>query len=281
MNQSRTNRRDLDDPEERRRLIAALQGDSRANADARRLLITATVVGSIVLIVYATDRATWLRVPVAYCLPAFLTYALLLAALLYLRGRATIPKLIFAAGVLLTVGGVFLDMVMTAIKTPTLELEANPIVRALLGARHSLTFIYWYAIVGQGLFTAFICLFWAAFLRNRLTLILSAWRAAASGKAAFVKAALGGGQLTWRQFLFPMRISELPTAYHMAWLFSAVLMAMGPYRLYLGLCWLGWGSFTYHVAACAVAMLLTTSCYLAWLLIEASKVHPQAEGVTR
>lgn len=269
MSESESERRDLGDPEERRRLIAALQGDQRANDDARRLLVIAAVLPPIFLVVYGTDRAEWMRVPVAYCLPIFLTYALLLAALLYLRGRATIPMLVFSAGVVLTVSGVVLDMLMTAIKTPTLELESNLVARALLDSRHSLTFVYWYTILAQGLFTTFICLFWAAFLRHRLTLILSARSAGASGKLAFLKAALGGGELTWRQFLFPIRLSELPAPFHVAWLVMAMLMGMGPYRLYLGLCWLGFGSFAHQVAACAAAVTLSTLTYFVWLIIEA------------
>lgn len=281
MGESESQPRDLQDPEERRRLIAALQGDRRANDDARRLLITATVVGAVLLIVYSTDRATWLRVPVAYCLPVFLTYALLLVALLYLRGRAAIPRLVFAGGVILTTGGVVLDMVMTALKTPTLELEGNLIARALLDTRHSVTFVYWYAVVAQGLFTTFICLFWAAFLRHRLTLLLSARRGGAEGKLAFLKAAFGGGELTWRQFLFPIRFSELPTAYHLAWFFMAVIMGTGPYRLYLGFCWLGLGSFAYQLAACAAAVTLSSVIYLLWLMVEAYKFHPHVEGVVQ
>jgi hypothetical protein len=269
----------LRDPEERVRLIAALQGDRRANDDARRLLISAALIYPVLAVVYWTDRAPWLRVPVAYFLPILITYPLLLAALLYVRGRATMPRLVLALGIVITVGGVLLDMGMTALKTPTLALEANPIARTLLDSHHPVAFVYWYAIVAQGLYTAVICLLWGALLRHRLTLLFSARRGGASGKPAFLKAALGGGELTWRQFLFPIRFSELPTAYHMVWLFCAVLMGTGPYRVYLGLCWLGWASFEHELAACTIAITLTTATYFAWLTVEAWKFSPQSEGV--
>jgi hypothetical protein len=58
-------------------------------------------------------------------------------------------------------------------------------------------------------------------------------------------------------------------------------MAMGPYRLYLGFCWLGWGSFAHHLLVCALAVLFTTMGYLIWLAVEASKIHPDVEGVAR
>jgi hypothetical protein len=279
VNEMSSGERDRRDPSERRRLIAALQGDSRANDDARRLLLTAPTLVVIMLVVYGTDRAVWMRVPVAYLLPMLLVYPVLLSALLSLRGRAILPKRVFALGAGLTAGGVVVEMLATALRAPAVGRGANPIARALLDSGQSPTFVAWHAIIAQALFAAFVCLLWAAFLKHRLTVLLSARRDGSSGRLAFVKAALGGGKLSWRQFLLPLKSSELPSSFHLAWLLMAALMGTGPAFAYLGLCWLWRGGFAHASVAVLLALTSGIASYLAWLSVEAGKRPPQFEGV--
>jgi hypothetical protein len=267
------------DPEQRRRLTAALLGDARANDDARRFLIVSSALLAVVSVVFGTRLVVWLQVPVAYCLPTLLLYPLLLAWLLWLRGRAIVPRGLLVAGSALTIGGIVGDMLITVVKTPTLELERNPVARALLDSHHSVQFVYWYAIIAQGELAAVICILWAAFLRHRLTLLLSVRRDGSAGPLAVVKTALGGGSLTWRQFLFPLRLADLPSAYHVVWVFMAALMGTGLYRLYLVLCWLGACSFAHGDVAMAAASTFCVGCYLAWLATEAGKANSAVDEV--
>ena len=198
----------------------------------------------------------------AYALPALTVIALLLAIRITREGTADAPLWVLLPGLLFIMGGAVFDMVATVIHTPDLNLEQNPIARTLLDSGHSVPFVYSYALVCQSLCIGFIGILWAGLLRHRHSI-----RDSVSGHhsfVAFVKAANGGSNLSWRQFLMPMRVSELPHAYHVLWLTVVVLVAMSAYRWYLGLEWFGihYGAGVWIATA---AVLLGLTLYLAWL----------------
>ncbi len=81
---------------------------------------------------------------------------------------------------------------------------------------------------------------------------------------AFLKAATGGSGLTWRQWLLPMRLSELTDSSYVVWIVAVVLFAGGVDRWYLGLEWYGLVAGS-HLLVGVCSILGGFCIYLAWL----------------
>ena len=126
------------------------------------------------------------------------------------------------------VGGAAFDIAATLHHTPDLQQEANPIARALLDSGYSLPVVYGLAIVCQGLYISLICATWVALLKHRSFLVRSLGEA--QSPLAFLKAATGGAGLTWRQWFFPMRLSEFPDTHYVMWVLAVTLFASGAER---------------------------------------------------
>jgi len=159
-----------------------------------------------------------LRLLTTYLLPFF---AALVLMSVWRLGRdvagAASPLELFLGG-LFVVGAASLDLVVTVRSDPFLSLEGNPYIRVLLDVtEHSYRFVYALVALTQALFvTAFVAAWWA-FLRHRHTITSKVQAANAKGWLAFVKAATGGGNLTYRQWLLPFRPEEIPDPYMSVW----------------------------------------------------------------
>jgi hypothetical protein len=189
----------------------------------------------------ATPETTWCRLATAYLQPAFSLVSLILLNRFARQGTVRPPRLLTACGLALIVGGAMFDIVVTVIHSPGLEEEANPYVRALLDAGHSLELVYAHGLVTQGLYVALFCAVWIGFLRHQGILLETIRLAAPAGWLDFVKAVTGGGHLTMRQWLLPLRASEVPLAYHSLWLTGVtVVFGISLFRCYAGLEWLGY-----------------------------------------
>lgn len=240
------------------------------NPYAKRLLMIFLIGAALVVLAYYSRFLEAFRVVLAYLAPFLVAYATLLAVTLYRHGNNPVPPKVLIAGIVFVIGGVALDVVATIMNTPTLTREVNPVVRALLGSGHSVGFVYVYGLIAQALFATLICVLWAAFLRHRITLISSAMNTQPKSRLEFLKAATGGGHLSWRQYCLPLKLSEMPTAYHVIWLLAAILTGGQAYRWYLGLSWLGLvrGS---DVSAMIISATWPVIAYSNWLWFQYSE----------
>src|SRR5687768_8677104 len=122
------------------------------HAEAKALLLTVLAPIVCISLVLLLEPFRVAAAPTIYALPFVLAASLFLAVQLVRKGSARIPAVPAFLGLVWILGGGLLDMIATVVNTPTLELEANVIARALLDSGHSLSFVYPYAIVSQSLY---------------------------------------------------------------------------------------------------------------------------------
>ncbi|HEX6985431.1 MAG TPA: hypothetical protein VF170_08640 [Planctomycetaceae bacterium] len=174
--------------------------------------LTADVVYGLVV---QTHR---LRLLTTYLLPVF-AGAVLFALWRFARigpGRAR-PFPLLLGGLFLAVAAGF-DLFVTVWSDPELTLEGNPYIRVLLDeTEHPLGVVYVHVVLTQVLFVAMFVTGWWAFLRHRPAITESVRASGPKTWPAFVKAATGGGGLTYRQWLLPVRPDEIPNPYHSVW----------------------------------------------------------------
>jgi hypothetical protein len=233
------------------------------NREARSLLLVSSLAAcAVILVVFPFGLFPGLTVPAAYALPVLLTLCLVLAVGLARAGTAGAPAAATLLGIAFILGGPTFDIVATVIHTPDLKLEANPIARTLLDSGHTLPFVYAYGFVAQGLLVLVQCALWVGLLRHRRILVESL--RGFPSLLLFLKAATGGAELTWRQWLFPLRAADLPRAYHLLWLLAVLLLAGVVYRWYLGLEWFGLVPFV-RWPVVVLAVVGGLAGYLTWL----------------
>jgi hypothetical protein len=172
-----------------------------------------------------------------YALPLGLLFALICAARMASLGGSDVPAAPFVIGMIFLIGGPAFDMSATIIHTPDLSREGNPLARALLDSGHSVAFVSYYGLAAQALYAATLCALWLGLLKHRSDLAASLCDQ--RSVLRFLKAATGGAELTWRQWIFPLRASELPSAYHAYWLLAATILTTIIDRWYLGFEWFG------------------------------------------
>jgi hypothetical protein len=203
-----------------------------------------------------------LAVWAAYALPFALAVCLILAIRFARQGSASAPSLAAWLGVTLICGTATFDMAATLIHSPDLRREGNPVVRVLLDSGHSSRFVLAYGGIAQGLYLSCLCALWLALLRHRPRLLDSV-----RGERTFfrfLRSATGGAELSWRQWLLPLRWAELPAAYHSLWILAVTLWSGTMDRLYLGLEWFGLvADLRWQVIVGGVASGL--GGYFAWL----------------
>ena len=159
-----------------------------------------------------------LRLLTTYLLPMF---GVLMLVSVWRLGRSavgTMRPLEFLAGTAFLIGAASVDLIVTVRADPFLSLEGNPYIRVLLDVTdHSYGFVYALVATTQILFVMTFVTSWWAFLRHRRTIVATVNEAGADGWLAFVKAATGGGHLTYRQWLFPFKPEEIPNPYMSVW----------------------------------------------------------------
>jgi hypothetical protein len=199
---------------------------------------------------------------VAYGLPLACGVCLGLVIRLARQGSAPAPPFAVLLGVTLILGAAGFDMAATLLHTPDLSGEDNPVARVLLDSGHSPQFVLGYGLLAQGLYLSCQCVLWVALLRHWPRLVGSV-----RGQPTFLrflKAATGGAALSWRQWLLPLRWSELPSAYHYLWVLGVILWSGLVDRVFLGLQWFGLvPNLRWQVVAVGVAAGLAG--YFGWL----------------
>ena len=229
------------------------------------LLAIAFVVTFVFLVVFSTDRFAAWKVPSAYLLLLAAPASLPLSARIASFGPSPAPTGLLLIGTLFVVGGASLDCGATIWHTPDLSREANVIARALLDSGHSLGFVTAAGVLGQITFGATVVCGWAGLLRHRHPIIAD--MPAGGAFIPTLKAATCGAHLTLRQWILPLRYTELPDAYHLWWVLVVVFVAGSAYRWHLGLEWCGVVpvSWTCRMAVIAVAVVSGVTAYIVWL----------------
>lgn len=206
--------------------------------DSARMFLSIVVVAFLAIApILCSTRQRHLAVWGVYVLPIALAASLPFAIRLVRQGSAPAPPLAVLLGITVFLGTAGFDIAATLLHSPDLRRESNPLARALLDSGHTVPFVLTYGFVCQGLYLACLCVLWVALLRHRPRLIDSV-----RGEASFfhfLKRASGGEKLTWRQWLLPLRWSELPIAYYALWVSAVILWSGSVDRLYLGLHWFG------------------------------------------
>lgn len=176
----------------------------------------------------------------AYSLPAIGLLMLVLLDRLVSQGETRLPKLVTWCGAAFIVGGALCDISVTVACSPDLAMEGNPYVRVLIDSQHPLAFVYAHALITQSLYITLFCGLWLGFLRHRQTIADTISASGPVGWFGFLKAATGGAHLTTRQWLVPLRMSEVPLLYHYVWLVAIpVVFGISLFRWYAALEWLG------------------------------------------
>ena len=197
------------------------------------LCVTAVVAGPTVLALVLPRHPG-----LAYLLPVPYAVFLFLTVRLFRIGTGRVPAGAMVAGAVFFVGGIALDLTATVIHSPDLVLEANPVVRALLGRGHAVGFVYGYGLTLQALVALVNCMLWATFLRHRHTWVRSSRRNVRSFGQFLAKAVTGQTLRCWAQLTRRLtRTERLRAFYHVLWILLPMRFGTQVNRWYLGASW--------------------------------------------
>lgn len=230
--------------------------------EAGYLFALAIVVGAVMIGLYLFELLPRASAPFAFVLPIVLAISVYLALQIARTGETPADRRLLLPGFGFLIGGAAFDIAATLYHTPDLATEANPIARALLDGGHSVALVYVFAGVCQTLYVVLLCLLWVGLVKHRGFLI-SSLRSERS-PLTFLKAATGGRELTWRQWVFPLRLSEMPDARYAVWVLAVVLLAGSVTRWYLGFEWFGFVR-GWHIYVGVGAIAGGVCAYLVWL----------------
>lgn len=217
-----------------------------------------------------SELVRW-RVRTAYLLPVFGGVTIGLMWQLLQQGAPAAPGRTGWLGLAFLAGGAAFDVGVTLACSPDLVFEGNPYVRILLDTRHELPVVYLHLLITQLGFVTLFCCVWLGFLRHHEILQESIVAAQPQGWAEFLKAATGGAHLNWRQWLLPVRPSEVPFLYHAMWLtMVSVVFGITVFRWYAGLEWLTVRepSLAVRIAVAGGGMTMAVAGYLGGLWID-------------
>lgn len=231
--------------------------------EAKALLLLFCTAVALLIPLFSFKFVPLLALFAVYATPFLLVISLPFVMRLQRSGNLSVPVYPALLGVILIVVGGLFDVTATLVHTPDLKREANLLARALLDSGHPLTVVLLFGFLCQILLLLVLCELWLALLRHRL--ILAESLRGFQSPLLFMKAATGGADLTWRQWMLPLRFSELPRAYHTFWAGTATLLVAGTVdRWYLGLEWFKLvPRIRWYVATLAATSGLL--CYLTWL----------------
>jgi hypothetical protein len=210
---------------------------------------------------------TQLKVLIVYTLPAPAAVLLFLAIWLDLKGTGRAPDIVHVSGMAFILGGLVFDVTATILHSPRLEREGNPVARVLLDTHHQLTIVYTYGLTGQALLGLILCTWWAAFLTHKQMWLNSALAREPRSFGEFLKFAIGGGMLSWRQILLPLDVPALyRSCYYWSWVLGPTLiLSLTVARYYMGFEWFElvprFSPFVVWIVCLALALLI----FIVWL----------------
>jgi hypothetical protein len=183
------------------------------------------------------------------------------------------------AGCLFVLGGIWLDLFGTVVHSPDLEQEANLIARYLLDSGRSVGFVYAYGAAGQLCVAVAQCALWIALVKHLPIYLESSYADARSSFAGFLKAALGSGKLTWRQFFWSVRAGRGVSWYHsLCFLIPFGVLLGAAHRWYLGLDWFGLFRRVPGPLAMAILSAAFFSAYFVWLFWAYRRIRRASMG---
>jgi hypothetical protein len=230
--------------------------------EAHYLFFLGIIAGGVTIGVYLIGLLRSIAVPFAFALPVILAVSVYLAFQLARAGETTAEHKLLLAGMAFIMGGAAFDIVATIYHTGDLSNEANPIARTLLDSGYGVPLVYAVGGLCQGLYILLLCLLWTGLLRHQGFLLKSLRDEQSS--MTFLKAATGGHKLTWRQWLLPLHLSDMPDARFGVWVFAVILLAASANRWYLGLEWFGFAP-GWHLHVGLGAILVGLCVYFIWL----------------
>jgi hypothetical protein len=231
---------------------------------ARRIIHLIILAIGFIVVIWLKDIPPLLKTILAFLIPVILISMIYLSSKLFIHGSAELPIGIFILIALFIAGGIAFDGLATVIQSPDLDREANVVAKFLISNWGSIELVIAYGVFVQSLIAVSLITLWAAFLRHRQIIIISSMNSNPQSSLDYFKAATGGAHLTWRQYLFPLRVTDLPEAYHFIWflLIGAVVLVVD--RWFLALGWLGYIILN-RVVVYIVALLLAIIVYYLWL----------------
>ena len=238
------------------------------------LVLLATAFGGWGLIVLAFPAARSAVIPTAYAVPVLLMAALILSIRILLVGSQPLSYGLLIAGISFVGGGVAFDIFATVIHSPNLEREANPVARLLLDSGHSTGFVYLYGGFCQIAFASLICLLWGGLLRHRKSIVDSVRKS--TSLLQLLKALTGGARLTWRQWICPLKLSDLPDFSYYVWIMASMWVPGAAYRWYLGLEWFGFSPVD-SIYVGIIAMLTGIVAYVIWVHREVQRANRELQ----
>ncbi|HNE06588.1 MAG TPA: hypothetical protein PLT08_18810 [Anaerolineales bacterium] len=232
----------------------------------KRFLFGSLIVIALDGAIFLTQFFPSLQLPFILLIPLILIAGIAQMFVIYRQSQSELPLIPFTIGVIFIIGGAVFDMVVTVIVSSDLKLEANPIARLLLDSGYSIVLVYSYGLLAQFLLVALYCVMWASFLRH-CDVITAPANSMSISFLDYFKATHGGDHLSWRQFMFPVKMSELPKIYYMIWFFVVVVVGgASQVRWYLGLEWLN-VAVGYRTQIAIFSSVLFMVGYEVWLFI--------------
>jgi hypothetical protein len=236
----------------------------KSNPFARRIIHLIIVAFGFFIAIWLLDLPPLIITILTILIPIMLVFIINLSFKLFILGSEELPIGIFILVALFIAGGITIDGLATVIQSPDLVRETNILARILIFNWNSTKLVIAYGVIVQSLIAFSLIALWAGFLKHRLIIIRSAINSNPQSGLDFFKAATGGAHLTWRQYLIPLRITDLPEAYHFVWFLSIGAVALVIDRWFLGLGWLGYIIFD-RASVYGVALLLAFLGYYLWL----------------
>ncbi len=250
----------------------ARQIESHAQPYAKQLLLLILALLPITGVLYFTRY--FMRIPFLFTfgLIAFLAYAIYLVIQIYRAGSGKVSPLLFGVGAIFIMFGVTFDVIITVIKSPSLEMEANLVARLLLESGCSIEFVYVYGFTAQVMLIVLLCLMWATFLRHCHTIIELAWQLDPKTPNEFGTAIIYGKDITQRLWGHRLSYYRNYKWYHRIQLVFGISIVAPFLRIYAGLTWLN-VRFS-PIIPIAVIVLLWTTLYYIWVKTEYTKGPP-------
>jgi len=236
----------------------------KSNPFAKRIIHLIIVAIGFYLAIWLLDLPPLIITILTILIPIMLIFIIYLSFKLFILGSEELPIGIFILIALFIAGGIAFDGLATVTKSPDLGREANILARILIFNWGSTKLVIAYGVIVQILIVFSLIALWAGFLRHRKIIIRSATNSNPQSGLDFFKAATGGAHLTWRQYLIPLRITDLPEAYHFVWFLAIGAVTLVIDRWFLGLRWLGYNTFDRAVVY-GIALFLTFLGYYLWL----------------
>ena len=241
--------------------------EKQTNPYAKQLFVAGPILAILFILGFYIPYLRAFRIPLVFLLPIFCIYCIGLAVIMVRKAVLPLLRFPLIIGLLVTVGGLAFQGFVAVIKESGVR-EINLISRSLLDSGYSENLITIYSVITEIAFVVLICVLWAAFLKHKETIIaLAKKNNNEKSRLGFFKAAMGGAHLSWRQFILPLKMNELPKSYYLVWILAFYLFWTSLSLWYPGLHRLGLVSLPPYLVL-IIMIVAPFISYLLWLWLE-------------